>query len=118
MKNAAAALFALLCLVAAPARAELVDRVAAVVNNEVITLSEVEQRAIPLLARTEVKDPKERATIRQQVIRQALDQMVGEKLMEQQLHDKNMDVSDQEIDATVDSVKQEQRLDSDQLEQA
>src|SRR6185295_11102204 len=31
------------------ARAELVDRVAAVVNNDVITLSEVEQRAIPLL---------------------------------------------------------------------
>src|SRR5207253_3102646 len=40
------------------ARAELVDRVAAVVNNDVVTHSEVEQRAAPLLARAELKDPK------------------------------------------------------------
>ena len=35
------------------ARAELVDRVAAVVNNDVITLSEVEKRAAPELARVD-----------------------------------------------------------------
>jgi len=92
--------------------------VAAVVNNEVITLSEVEQRALPFLARAEVKDPKERASVRQQLIRQSLDQLVGEKLMEQQLRDKNMDVTDQELDLTVEAVKEEQRLSSDQLEQA
>src|SRR5689334_543366 len=93
------------CLLSIPARAELVDKVAAVVNNDVITLSEVEQRSIPLLARAELKDPKDRAEVRQQILRQALDMMVGEKLMEQQMKDKNMDVSEQEIDATVDSVK-------------
>jgi peptidyl-prolyl cis-trans isomerase SurA len=109
---ASAAAFAL------SARAELVDKVAAVVNNDVITLSEVEQRAIPALARADVKDPKERAAVREKILRQALDTLVGEKLMEQQLRDKNMDVTDQEIDATVDSVKQEQHLTSEQLEQA
>ena len=101
-----------------PARAELVDRVAAVVNNEVIALSEVEQRALPLLARAEVKDPKERAAVRQQILKQALDQLVGEKLMEQQLREQRLDVTDQEIDATMESVKQEQHLSAEQLEQA
>jgi len=100
------------------ARAELVDRVAAVVNNDVITLSEVEQRAIPLLARAELKDPKERAAVREKILRQALDMLVGEKLMEQQLRDKNMDVTEQEVDATIDAVRQEQHLDAMQLEQA
>jgi len=118
MKRAAFAVSALLCALAAPARAELVDRVAAVVNNEVIALSEVEQRALPFLARAELKDPKERAALRQQLLKQSLDMLVGEKLMEQQLRDKNMDVSDQELDATVEAVKQEQHLDSSQLEQA
>jgi parvulin-like peptidyl-prolyl isomerase len=41
-------LLALLAL-AAPAAAETLDRVAAVVNNEVITEVEVEQRAAPML---------------------------------------------------------------------
>ena len=44
------ALAVLLLGAAASARAELVDRVAAVVNNEVIALSEVEQRALAVLA--------------------------------------------------------------------
>jgi peptidyl-prolyl cis-trans isomerase SurA len=118
MKRVAGIAVVAALLVAPAARAELVDRVAAVVNNDVITLSEVEQRAVPLLARVELKDPKERAAVREKILRQALDLMVGEKLMEQQLRDKNMDVTDQEIDATVDSVKQEQHLTSDQLEQA
>jgi peptidyl-prolyl cis-trans isomerase SurA len=118
MKRAAGIAVSAALLLAASARAELVDRVAAVVNNDVIALSEVEQRATPLLARTELKDPKERAAVREKVLRQALDMLVGEKLMEQQLRDKNMDVTDQELDATVDSVKQEQHLTSEQLEQA
>lgn len=100
------------------ARAELVDRVAAVVNNDVVTLSEVEQRAVPALARAEVKDPKERAAVREKILRQALDTLIGEKLMEQQLRDKNMDVTEQEIDQTIDAVRQEQHLDAMQLEQA
>ncbi|HEY8207778.1 MAG TPA: peptidylprolyl isomerase [Myxococcaceae bacterium] len=119
MKRSPAIVSALLLgALSAPARAELVDRVAAVVNNDVITLSEVEQRAIPFLARADVKDPKERAAVRQKILKQSLDMLVGEKLMEQQLHDRNMDVSEQEIDSTVDAVKQEQHLSSAQLEQA
>jgi len=113
-----AALAALWGGLSIPARAELVDRVAAVVNNDVIALSEVEQRALPLLARAEVKDPRQRATARQEILKQALDQLIGEKLMEQQLREKNLDVTDQEVDATVESVKQEQHLSSEQLEQA
>jgi len=118
MKRAVQIAVAAAVAFALSARAELVDRVAAVVNNDVITLSEVEQRAIPLLARAEVKDPKERAAAREKILRQVLDSLVGEKLMEQQLRDKNMEVSEQEIDATIDAVRQEQHLDAMQLEQA
>ena len=52
MRRFIMALLAGLAVLAAPrARAELVDRVAAIVNDDVITLSEVEKRAAPELAR-------------------------------------------------------------------
>ena len=52
-RSMSAGLTGLLLLGAPLARAELVDRVAAVVNTDVITLSEVEKRAAPELARVD-----------------------------------------------------------------
>ena len=47
MKKWLGTLVAVLLLQGASARAELVDRVAAVVNRDIITQSEVEKRAAP-----------------------------------------------------------------------
>jgi peptidyl-prolyl cis-trans isomerase SurA len=100
------------------ARAELVDRVAAVVNNDVIALSEVEQRAAPELARiSTLPDPKARAEARKQLMKAALDSLIGEKLLESEMQDLNIEVSDQEIDLGIEDVKKQNNIDGDQFEQ-
>ena len=76
-----------LALLGAPrARAEQVDRVAAVVNNDVITLSEVEKRAAPELARLdqEATGP-DRAQKRAALMKRVLDTMIDEKLVDNEL---------------------------------
>jgi len=106
-------------LAAVRAGAELVDRIAAIVNNEIITLSEVEKRAAPELARLGA-DPevKDRAAQRSKVIHQVLDAMIADKLMDGEMKELNIDVTDQELDAAVDNIKRQNSFDSEKLEQA
>src|SRR5947207_1438683 len=103
--------------VALTARAELVDRVAAVVNNDIIALSEVEARAAPELARLATeRDPAKRGELRKEIMKRALDSLIGEKLLEAELRDLNIDVSDQEIDYGIEDVKKQNNIDGDQFE--
>lgn len=98
------------------ARAELVDRVAAVVNNDVITLSEVEARAAPELAKATVSDPKERAKVRLEIIRQALEVLIGERLLEGQLKEMNLSATDAQVDQAIEEVKRQNNIQGDALE--
>jgi peptidyl-prolyl cis-trans isomerase SurA len=109
----------LLILGAPLARAELVDRVAAIVNNDVITLSEVEKRAAPELARVdqEVTGP-ERAQKRAQALRKTLDTMIDEKLVDNELKELKVSIGDKEVDAAIDEVKKSYNLTDEQLTQA
>ena len=112
--------FAALALLAgAVARAELVDRVAAVVNNDVITLSEVERRAAPELARVdqEATGP-ERAQKRAAALKKVLDTMIDEKLVDNELKELKVSIGDKEVDAAVEEVKKSYNLTDDQLSQA
>ncbi len=111
---------AALVLLAGPvAKAELVDRVAAVVNNEVITLSEVEKRAAPELARVdqEVTGP-ERGQKRAAALKKVLDTMIDEKLVDNELKELKVSIGDKEVDAAVDEVKKSYNLTDEQLQQA
>lgn len=106
-------------LAGASARAELVDRIAAIVNNEIIAQSEVEQRAAPELARLrEVPDPKRRGEIRRELMKQALEGLIGEKLMESQMKELGIEVSEQEAIAGVEEMRQQNKLSPEQWEQA
>ncbi len=111
-------LFAALALLALPARAELVDRVAAVVNRDIVTLSEVEARAAPELQKALAEgDPSKRSELRKQALKRAMDGLIGEKLMETQLKELNIDVADAEIDLAIDDVKKQNNIDGAQFEQ-
>jgi peptidyl-prolyl cis-trans isomerase SurA len=104
-------------MLAVPARAELVDRIVAVVNKDVITLSEVEGRAAPEMQRVRAEgDPKRRGALRDEVLRRSLDLLIGEKLMETQLKELNIDVSDAEVDLGIEDVKKQNNIDGDQFE--
>jgi parvulin-like peptidyl-prolyl isomerase len=106
-------------LVAASAVAELVDRIAAVVNNEIITLSELEKRAAPELARIgSDREAQSRAAAHNKILHQVLDSMIGEKLVDLQLKEANIEVTDAEVDAAVENIKTQNHFDNEKLEQA
>jgi peptidyl-prolyl cis-trans isomerase SurA len=112
-----AVLAALAALVATRAAAELVDRVAAVVNSDIITLSEVEKRAAPELANL-TDASKDRAAQRNRIVHEALDQLVAERLMDWQLKEQHVEVTDQEVDAAAENLKVQNGLDDKKLEEA
>jgi len=121
MKKCIATMVAVLVLAGpAVARAELVDRVAAVVNKDIIALSEVEKRAAPELERLTgtTRDPKERAELRTRVMKQALDVLIGEKLMEAEVKELGLGVADSELEAAMADVRRQNNIsDAAQFEQ-
>jgi peptidyl-prolyl cis-trans isomerase SurA len=110
--------FWLVVLAASVAQAEVVDRVAAVVNNDIIALSEVEQRIAPELQRiNQEKDAGRRKSMRDEMVKRALDQLVGEKLLEAAMRELAIEVTDQDIDFGIEDVKRQNNLEGEQFEQ-
>lgn len=109
----------LLAIGALEARAELIDRVAAVVNNDIIPLSEVQKRAAVEIQQSAgvQKDAEGRAKVRQQALKNALDQIIAEKLLEADSKELNITVTDQEIQLGIDDVRQQNSLSQEQFEQ-
>lgn len=107
----------LISLFAGAAHAELVDRVAAVVNNEIVTQSEVEARAAPELAGLKGAPADKRGELREQVMKRSLDMLIGEKLMEAQIRELNIEVAESEIDLSVEDVKKQNNITTEQFEQ-
>lgn len=108
----------LLVVIAAvrPARAELVDAVAVVVNGEVITLSELEDRAGPQLPPpgTDGELGKRRAVL----LRRAADDAVADKLVEKEAESQGLAPTAAEIDNAVQDVKRANNIDDATLEKA
>lgn len=109
-------LVALALVLAVPASAELVDRVVAVVNNEVITLSEVEAKVAPEVQRMQIP-LAERAKAREQLQKAALDNLIGEKLLTGQVKELQIEVTSQEIDAGIQDVQQQNGMSAEQFQQ-
>ncbi len=110
-------LITLLSLSALVARAELIDRVAAVVNNDIITLSEVETRIAPDAQRLRNEpDATKRAEARTVMVKRGVDLLIGEKLMESQVRELNIEVADSEIEMGMDDVKKQNNITTEQFE--
>ncbi len=97
-------------------RAELVDRVAAVVNNDIITLSELQKRAAPEITRVaQESSGTERSQKQSLVMKKALDAMIDEKLVDSELRELKVSIGDKEVDAAVEEVKKSYNLTDEQL---
>ena len=85
----------------------LVDRIAAVVNDEVITLSEVDEAALPLYRKylAGVTDPQEESRIMHRIRKEVLERLIEEKLIQQEIRKRKIRVSDQEVEAFIHRVK-------------
>jgi peptidyl-prolyl cis-trans isomerase SurA len=110
-------LFLILSMSGAAAESgRVVDRVAAVVNGEVITLSELEDQANTDYKRIPPGATREAA--RAKAIREAFDAVVAEKLMEGQVSALQVEVTDAEIDNALEEIKHHNNLTDAQLDQA
>jgi len=101
------------------ARAELVDKVVAVVNRDIITLSEVQQRAAPEMARLAgEKDQRKRGEARAQLMKEALDALIADKLIDAEVRELGLGVSASEVDEAMADVKKQNGItDPAQFEQ-
>jgi peptidyl-prolyl cis-trans isomerase SurA len=87
-----------------PAHARVVDRVAAVVGPNVIFLSEVEERAAPVLEAVVAKDPLARAQQEAKALHDACEDLVSEMLVRAEAERAHITVSAADIDTGIDSV--------------
>lgn len=98
------------------ARAELLDAVAVVVNGDVITLSELEERVGPGLPPADAAgDLRHR---RETLLRRAADDAVAEKLVEKEAELQGLSPTAAEIDNAVEDVKRANGIDDPTLEKA
>ncbi len=90
----------------APADGAVLDRVAAVVDDSPILLSEVEQRARPELRRLEAEgvESDEVAHRRADMLRTALQTLIDERLLDEQLKSANVDVTEDDLRAAIGDV--------------
>ncbi len=107
---------ALTVLLACAAQAKIVDRVVAVVNDEVIAWSELEDMMRPTLEKlAQMGDPVAREQERDRFLRKGLDELVGQRLVLQQAATLKVTVSVAEVDAHIDQIKAGRSWDDEQL---
>jgi peptidyl-prolyl cis-trans isomerase SurA len=108
---------ALLAL-AGPAQARVVEKIAAVVGDEVVLSSEVEQQAGPFMQQiAAINNTAERAARAAALRREVLDRLIDEHLIEQQANELKLSVSSEDIDRTIEEIKKEHGLSDAQLAQ-
>ena len=96
-----------------------IDRVAAVVNGEVVTLSELVARSGAEYRRADSMPPgAARDRARAKALQNAFDLVVAERLVESEAKTAGVDVTEAQIDAAVEDVKKRNNLSDDMLKQA
>jgi len=106
----------LLCLVASSARAEIKDRIAAVVNGQAITLSDLEDRVNPELAR--VPPGPAGAGQRAKILKTGLALMIDERLVESEATSIGIDITDEEVTHLIEALAKQNNLDMTQFRAA
>jgi len=90
---------------------EIVDRVVAVVNEDVITLSELEEEAAPTLEKIRQQAPFDQVeTASHKARKDILSAMIDRKLLLQRAKKRNVNVPDAEIDASVDRILEQNKI--------
>ena len=86
--------------------AKVLNAIAAIVNDEIVTLAEVNREAQPVIRDAEKKSALDDAT-RSQIRRAALEHLVEKRLMDQKIRELNIKVGDEEIRQAIDDVKKQ-----------
>jgi peptidyl-prolyl cis-trans isomerase SurA len=102
------------------ASAELVDRIVAVVNDDIVLLSELEQAMVPvkLALKAQGISPSQASAALAEKRANMLDEMIYERLTDQQVKRYGIEIDAQEVDATIERIKKVNRLSDERLRQA
>jgi len=104
--------------VAAPAvlsiSSKIVNTIAAIVNDEIITLNDVSREAQPVIREAEKKSALNNDS-RSQIRRAALEHLVEKKLIDQKIRELNIKVTDEEIRQAIDDVKKQNNMASQEV---
>jgi peptidyl-prolyl cis-trans isomerase SurA len=92
---------------------QVIDRIVAVVNGEIITQYEVDERARPLLSRA--GNEKERQAILEQARKRIVESMVDDKLITQEAQRLGVSVTDAEVQNQIRQLKEKNSLSEEQL---
>jgi peptidyl-prolyl cis-trans isomerase SurA len=118
MKTRIVLVAALLVAAVSVARASrVVERVVAVVNDEIILETELEQAAAPMY-RGPDPESAEGKKLWDDTKRKALDQMIDGKLVQQQASELKLSVTTEEVDRAIQQVKEQNKLDDATFRQA
>lgn len=110
---------ALALLAAAPAQARIVERIVAVVNEEILLLSDLEDRLRPLIPQLQqIPDQVAREQKLQELKRQMLGMMVDEELIRQEASKLKLDVSEKDLELAIKDVMRKNNLTREQLDDA
>lgn len=111
------ALFA--TLVHADSKREVADRIVAVIENDIITLSELETKSTPFLAQLEeITDAKQKEKKHAEIMAKVLDIEIGEKIvgLEVEKFKDRLAVTEQEVEYAISQVKQMNNVTEQQLQ--
>jgi peptidyl-prolyl cis-trans isomerase SurA len=117
---ALAAAFGLaLGLAPGPAHARVVEKVAAVVGDNIVLASEVEEKVSPLMADVNrLPDPDKRAARAAALRHEVLERLIDDELILQQATELKLNVSSEQIDSSIEEIKKQNGIDDDQLREA
>ncbi len=99
---------------------EVVDRVVAVVNDEIILMSELNEAINPFLNRLDdyQYSEKEKEQLSYKLREEVLNQLITERITDQQAKKAGIEITNKEIDASIEQMKQANRLTDEQLREA
>ena len=95
-----------------PDQTVLLDRIVAVVNSDVITLSELEEAVDAQMRQADLgMSPEERLKKRQFAMSEGLELLISERLIEQEGAKRNLSVDEGDVDARISAMKSQQGWD-------
>lgn len=98
--------------IAVTAHAQVIDRIVAVVNSDVLTLTELERTTAQGLRKaSSIADPLARADARKIVLEKGLERLISEKLIEQEARKRQIVIRDKDVADRIEGMKTQQRWD-------
>jgi peptidyl-prolyl cis-trans isomerase SurA len=99
------------------AHAELLDRIVAVVNDDIILLSDLQEKMRPYVQKLESMGypPEQESLMRSKLRKDFIDRLIDETLTDQQIKTKGISVSESEVENAIERMKEIRSLTDEQL---